>query len=201
VPILPLIGYGIYPTFLNPYIPKGVYITDSGCGNELFTEQQLVEAGDEPLMTQIYSKEVPVYCPGRDGKGIYTFDGIVLPKMDQYQTPMQCYEIHKQYYWSMTYYPIDQRFNSLSYEFMEEMIYFDDFEMYPHARKTIAKDLVAYQELYAGSKLNKQQKKLMDRISKLHRILFDGERKEYLDSLEKQKANTLMVFKKHGIIK
>ncbi len=199
VPVLPLIGYGIYPTFLNPYIPKKVHITDPNCGWELFTQHQLVESGDEPLMTQIYSKDVPVYCPGRDGKGIYTFDEILLPKMEQCQTPMHCYELHKQAYLSKTHYSIDQRFNFLSYEFIEEMIYFDDEEMYPYAQSAIVKELAAYQEMYAGSKMNKNQMKLIDRLSRLHHILFDGARKDYLDAFEKQKADTLRIFEKHGI--
>lgn len=194
LPILLSIGYGIYPLFVEPYIPKSVYIFNLTEYSERFTCQQLVEKGDEPLQMQAYSPSVQVCCPGRDGRGVFTFNEIILPLMNQAQTLESCYAYHKSCYLRN---PAEaNRFSDLSRVFIDEAIYLEDYEMYPYCQDAVCRLLEIYQIQLACRPSHKETLRVIEQLEQQRRGLFDGDRDSFMKLIEMRKENNKKYFSK-----
>lgn len=137
IPVMLQLAYGIFPAFAEPITISNVYFPQRPIGDlERFSEQGIVE--DHPLERMCYccySPEIHVLSPKYGGKGIYTFEQIILPKMDHIRTIEEAYYFHKknrkEKASQFSTPPEALRFGILSRTFVEMAIYVSDTEMYP----------------------------------------------------------------------
>ena len=202
IPVHVEIGYGIHPFFAQSFYAGNAYVPDRPIDFERFFEQVLLEnCPINAMMYTPFSPEAQVYAPGRYGKGIYTFDHIILPKMDKIKTISDCYLMHKQEYLSFTQYDIPTRFNPISSTFIDEAIYVDDVEVYPYCKTSLEKSINALNSLHERYPQKRIYQEELNHCELQRQALFDNNRDEYLKTLELwKKKNIQMLRKKFGII-
>ena len=82
-------------------------------------------------------------------------------------------------------------FGNASREFIDEAVYWDDTEVYPHCRARIEKALKMYKMLVTKKPSNQQLQDILKHWEQLHVALFDDAREEYLGILELRKENNI----------
>lgn len=201
IPVMLEIGYGIHPLFQRPAYTTNVNYPKRPIDNELFREQPLVEDVPIGAMGYIrYAEDIQVMAPGHGGKGIYTFDGIILPQMDSVHTIEECYLLHKQNLLNSAYDDLAAKFSGLSSVFIDEAIYVDDAEVYPFCKQQVTKMIALFQKQCANYPSNKDYLIALHSWEQRRAALFDGSREEYLSILGNRKnENTKYLKTKLGI--
>ena len=202
VPVFLEIGYGIHPLFRKPAHTTSIHYSHRPYRSETFYQQSIVENVPTNSMRYVrYSDDILVQAPGVEGRGIYTFDGILLPRMDSIRTIADCYEFHKQRQLKSSGDDLDSRFRNLSDLFVDEAIYMDDVDMYPYCRDTIADMVELYQDYCIKNPAKKEYQIVRQEWEQRREALFEGGRIAYVEVLEKRLHNNLWAFKKKvGIV-
>lgn len=200
MPVMLSIGYGIYPLFHKPPYTNGVNFPQGCYGQEEFTHQPIVE--NYPISNMAYtpfSDGIWVCAPGHDGKGIYTFDSVLLPKMDAITTIESCYQRHKAIRESKNYdRPV--RYNSVSDTFVDEAIYMDDRDVYPYFENSIERHIAWFQKCYAEKTDKKKYQQELQKWELRKSALLEGAREDYLHILERNRIENLAYMKKKRMI-
>lgn len=201
LPLMLRIGCGIHPLFAEPHFSRNVYIASPEFDKERFTITPIVEVRpEEPMCYKPFSQEAWVYVPGRDGRGIYTFDQILLPQMDNIHTIEDCYRFHKETYLSFVFRDAKDRFNSMSQTFIDEVIYVDDVEMYPICLEKMARSIAVLENARVRNTASPKDITLLDCLLVQQRTILENDRKAYMLLLEqRKKKNVDRLQKKFGI--
>ena len=202
MPLFLQIGHEFTPLFTEPIYIKNVNFNASlNFRHDIFWSKQNLESlAKHAENLRPYSPDSWVYAPGHGGRGIYTFDEVLLPMFEQTETIEDCYTSHKQYHLEKKPRFGSSLFGEASREFIDEAIYLDDVEVYPYCKARIERALNLYTILVEKKPNDKALKDALDHWTKLKIALLDGERKAYLDSLELRKAkNIAKLHKKFGI--
>lgn len=193
MPLFMSIGYEISPLFIDPIYIKNVNFNDSThIRYDSFQRKAILEAGPiNAANLAPYSAEIQVLTPRHAGRGIYTFDEVLLPLFENVVSARECYSIHKQYHIDNSNQYGGTLFGNASREFIDEAVYWDDTEVYPHCRARIEKALKMYKMLVTKKPSNQQLQDILKHWEQLHVALFDDAREEYLGILELRKENNI----------
>lgn len=192
-PLMMNIGYEAVPFFVDPMYTKNVHFpANSHIRHDCFRRTAILEAGafrGANLMP--YREDVPVLAPGHGSRGLYTFDEMILPLLNETVSVEACYLMHKQYHLDH-----DTRFGGTlfadaSREFIDEAVYLDDTEIYSYCRKRIENALKMYRGLVWRKPRDQMLKDILHHWEQLHAALFDDAREAYVRTLEARKNRNI----------
>lgn len=181
------IGYSIHPLFAEPVFTNSVHFTKRPINDDRFVGQPIVENYPINAMRYSpYSEDIAVDAPGYPGKGIYTLNDIILPKMEQIHSIADAYIFHKE---RRLNHPMahlrnpEEPFGQLSKCFIDMALYTGDTELYPHCAKR-AKRLAQQYCTYADqSPDNREMVKLASEWELLNTVFTGGDANGYLEHL------------------
>lgn len=196
------VGYGIHPLFIKPAYTASVSYSNRPHEAERFREQHLVENCPlENMRYMPFESEIQVIAPGHEGRGIYTFEGILLPRMDSVKTIEDCYQLHKCQRLSWKYEDKAIKFATVADTFIDEAIFLEDTEVYPYCMTSVEKHIAAYKKQCELKPEKKEYRLGLMAWMQRREALCDGSRVEYLRILESNKAQNIDYLKrKLGII-
>lgn len=200
-PIILYLGYGIHPLFVEPFQTSKVYLYDCPSNFEMLYNQSLV-CKEGPCGGSPFSPSVPIMVPCGQDKGLYTLEGIALPKMNSVKTALDCYKLHKSRYQEgrpgdiRSSISFEQRLRACSTDFVDEGIFADDTECYPFFRNLITERLQNVKSYDEKMLRNKDVKKRLIHLEYQKAALFEGNRSEFLGSLDRRKRNVIDVMEK-----
>lgn len=198
-----MINYGIHPLFIRPDYPDSVRYRNRSWDSQISRTRVLYEPDLENpgnyITGAIFSHEIPVICPIRSTRGLYTFDSDLLPLMNKRRTVADCY--WNDVYERETYNPGETGFRGMSESFMDEAIYLQDTEHYKYCRVWLQEILDELDRAQQKRPLTEEQLKRKLLAEQRLAAIDDGKREEYLLALEERKrANILELESKTGII-
>lgn len=192
MPIYLEVGYGIHPLFQKPAYTTNVNYHKRPIENELLCGQPLVEnCPVNEMRYTCYSSDIQVYAPGRDGRGLYTLEGVIFPKMEHVDTIKACYHLHKQWYMGLHHENPAIKFSGLSAVFIDEVIYVGDTDMFPYCRKRIENVIKLRQKNCLDNPDNKEYQIALREWEQRRAALFDGKREKYCEILDKRKKDNI----------
>lgn len=183
-PMLPAalnIGYGCHPMFIAPHISSDPYLYAS-LGDEVIYPGKL----NMKAANTIFSMDAMVLCPADEFKGLDLLDA-VLSDIRGCNTASDCYGLHKQWKDSQIQ---NQTFMNVSTAFLDEVVYFDDKELYPMCAQWIpsrTESLLAAQET---SKLWEGHETELKELEILAPAILQGKRREHLQLLAQRSEET-----------
>jgi hypothetical protein len=202
VPVWLEIGYGIHPLFAKPVYTPSVYFSSRPRDEERFQEQAIVEnCSFGETGYKKYSNDIFVLAPGRDGRGSYTFDGVILPQMESVRTVDQAYEFHKRRRLNCATADSqgsEYKLRELSCTFVDMAIFSDDTEVYPDCKKNTIDAINLYERFCSRFPNNAAYRNELQHWNMIQAALFDGGRREYLSFL-KQQENTNISYLKNKL--
>ena len=204
-PILMDISCGCHPLYIVPEFPKGVYIYSTNyytsSKREIFGRIGGTMSADPSKSNAIYSKDACVMC-ATDDCGKRETIGKILNKLESINTEDECYQMHKNFYLeAFSQYPDRDLSHTLTLDFMDEVVYFNDSEMYSVCEKRITNQLACIDKIKQDKGLPKSWEKEMNRYISLKEAIIDGERDKHLRYLDSQRQKTIKLLqKKVGII-
>lgn len=191
------IGYGIHPLFQKPAYTTSAVYPQRPLDSDILCGQLLVENCPVNAMgLTCYSSDIQVYAPGRDGRGAYTLDGIILPEMNSARSIEDCYMLHKQRYIADNRRHPATQFTNLSAVFIDEALYVDDSDVYPYCAQRIEDIIELYQRYCLEKPDQKEYRMNLQEWEERRTALFDGGRKEYLGILERRRDTNLNYLRK-----
>ncbi len=199
-PLVLFAGYSIHPLFQNPVFTASAVFKDRPFESELFCEQALVE--DYPVNSMCYSNfshDIPVMVPGVGGRGIYTLDGIILPKMKQAASIEACYQMHKDSRLRGYCENVATKFRTVAGVFIDEAIYVGDSEVYPYCMESTERHIEQSQKRCAAAPHKRALREALNEWELRKAALAEGGREEYLPILNARlEANRKALQKKLG---
>jgi hypothetical protein len=142
----------------------------------------------------VFSENAKVICPHDAFLGGDILEG-AMSVFEMAQTPRQCYEIHKERKWDALEYG---SLLTMSSAFVDEVIYWDDRELYPFCGRYIEKEITVCGDLLSkGRRLPKSCVKNYQNLLLAKPAIFDGKREEYLEVLRSRIPENLRLLKKH----
>lgn len=195
-PIMLEMGYGIHPLFVEPFRTAKVYLNDFPFNFEVLHAQRIVSR-DGQCGGRYYSSNIPIMIPHGKDRGLYTLEGIALPKMNSVKTALDCYELHKLRYQENK--PTDKKFNitfeqrlsTCSTDFINEGIFFEDEALYPIFRNLVTERIQNAESYDEKMRRSKWGKTRLHHLEYQKKALFEDNRGDFLDSMEQQKANVI----------
>lgn len=184
LPLMLSVGYGIHPLFHKPAYTTRLDYPRKPSDSELLREQPLIESGAINAMGyRPFSSDVQVMAPGHGGKGIYTFEGVILPKMKNATTIESCYQMHKDIRMQYKYDNLKTKFAGIASVFVDEAIYIGDTEMYPYCIESAERHIVLLNKRCATNPLSKANRESLKEWELRKSVLTEGGREEYLQIL------------------
>ena len=190
IPVMLWIGYGVFPAFTEPFYNGDVYCCNRP-SDERFYETQILECGPRHRLAP-YSKSILVDAPVNDGRGLYTLEQQILPKMENIDTIQACYQFNREMYHGSL---------GFSMTLVDEAIFLHDVDSYARCKEYIEKAIAQNTKIQERMPQNAQAKKDLDLLNLQKRALFENVREEYLSILEQRKQKNLsQLRKKMGIL-
>lgn len=204
LPLMLYTGYGIHPLFSEPVFTNTVHFTKRPLYDERFEEQPIIEnVPIDNMRYSMYSPEIWVDAPGHPGKGIYTLDEIILPKMAQVHSVEEAYAFHKKCRQDShvpPFYDPQNPLGPISKCFIDMALYTDDQEVYPYCKEKANKSALWYREKSLQNPNKKELAKQADEWELLLTAFTDEGRKAYLEHLRScEEKNIAHLKKKFGL--
>lgn len=201
LPLMLSIGCGIFPLFVEPIFTKSVLFAKRPINDiERFRNTPIVE--NYPINTMAYcrfSDDVAVDAPLHDGRGIYTFDSLILPEMDSITTVDAAFMHHKQKRAERNTHSTNQ-LGIISNTFADMALYLGAEEVYPECQAGADTAIYLYEDLSTKRPLNPDQTRDLQHWYKIRSAFDHGGRNSYLRTLENQKeVNIHHLKKKFGL--
>ena len=197
VPIILNMGCGIHPLFVEPFRTNTVYISDYPYNCERLDKLEILSK-EKLHHYRTYAPDAPVFAPEYSDKGLYALEGIILPKMAGVKTERDCYELHKARYLE-TFGPDFFAKASVSLDFINEAIYFEDTELYPQLRNEVIKQLRRHEEhdhTLRGSKWLKWARERLVHLEYQRKALLEDDREAFLESMAQRRKKTVDLLEK-----
>lgn len=200
LPLMVSIGYGIHPLFTLPARISNVFAPNRPLDPETFRNQGLLPTPDiGHCYMNMYHPDAQVYAP-EGGFGIHTLDGVLLPVMDSVHTIEDCYLMHTQNRLNQALAPVENSLGAASITFMDEAIYCDDTEVFPHFAPFLEQRIRFFEKECEKHPANKSLRAGLDHVTRQKSALYEDGRAEYLIYLQRQRtANITQLEKKYGI--
>ena len=135
IPVFMNIGVGCHPLYVEPKFTASVRYSKDRNNEVRFQEKLFV---DFPLKS--YSSDILVMCPAEEQKRMAIFENI-LKELEPIHSAWEAYQAHKAMYSKR------RTFRSISTDFINEMIFYQDVEMYEKTLPDIEFLLKESQEL------------------------------------------------------
>ena len=208
-PISLWMGYGIHPLFITPYVPKNVYTYNFIFNRMILRIQDIVSA--ENIMNGrtghavFYADDYWVDIPSGEDKGLYTLDGIILPRMENARTQRACFDLHKELVLSEPKIrpidkpiTLDQKLNMASDDYYDEAIFFNDQELFQDYYKKTKEQM---DSILGDPELQKtkQQKEDLERCRRQVEVFAGGPREPYLEVLAQRRLKNIALLQKMGV--
>lgn len=199
LPLAMSIGYAMHPLFVRPVHTTSIKFSNIPTDSERFREQPLV--GNGALSYQQYSQDIKVMVPRNSGNGLYTFENVILPKMEQATSIEACYQVHKDIRLNYKYNDMFIKFKTISDVFVDEAIYVEDTEVYPYCIQSIERHIQLYQERCAAEPNVRSHQDSLKVWEQRNAAIQNGAREEYIQILkEREEANRCFLKQKYGIL-
>lgn len=199
MPIHLLVGYGAHPLFVEPVFTTRVNFADRPFGGEVLREDVIREKG--PLSYLQYSEDIQVDAPRNGGKGIYTFDEIILPQIEGMETVESCYQRHKQFRLDRDGGNEKESFTHFSGITIDEAIYVDDPQVYAYGISRVEEQVGSFKRSLQKYPQDKAIQQGLQKWELRRSVLLDGGREGYLKVLEeRRKRNVAYLKKKFGLL-
>lgn len=197
LPIILELYYCCHPLYIQPEFPQNLksYTTHRSIEAVRYVNI-LVKPGD----CKPYSPEILVLCPNDPFKGKDMVQECV-ELLNSVCTAQACYDLHKTDYHNVAReqnWPMDYMFQRrLSVDFIEEAVFYDDHEIYPHCLPWINKEFERYERFQKVRKMNEHEKSIECVLKRLYQMFLNGTREEYLDYLKsRQEENISLIHRK-----
>lgn len=190
LPILMGVGYGCHPLFIAPEYSNCIHMGTMRRSFEALNPGRM-------LFKQInranYSDDVAVTCPDDEFCGADILSDI-LQRMDSIHNVEESYSMHKQAHINVVQHlglPETDAFRNISTDFMDEVVYFDDRELYPACISRITRELERYERVQKVRKLHNIEIADVDVILRLKAAIIDGNRESHIQYLQLQQQKNL----------
>ena len=182
-PIIMDMAYGCMPLYLAPMFPKGAYLYALPDSREICKQVQLMQG----KVNAPYSRESSVMCPMEGNRGLEILKEEILALLDRIDSADSCYALHRGRYAQKG------SWHTMSLDFMDEVLYRQEEELYEVCRKRVNHLLENFDRYY----FSKKEIPIVRHHLELQQAVLRGEnRSEFLDALEKRKQNTLRILRK-----
>ena len=191
------IGTGCHFLFTEPVWITDVYFPGRPLAAGLIQDYTIFERSRERVGS--LGKDVYVDMPTTGGRGVYTFDEVILPHMQAIETPDQCYQMHRR---ALTNYeaPPGTLFQApLSTAFIDEVINMHDAQVYPSCIERVEHDIIFCKNLLQTKPDKQEYQQYLQTAQMQKQALVEEKRDIYLQILEKQRKRTIKWLKKMGI--
>ncbi len=178
-PLLPFIGFGVTPLFIEAPLPQDVYI-QGGLGND---ELMTIVCMDPPRHQ--VAEDIWVQSTWSDECGAEKLDEEVFPVLDRIHTISDVYDFHKSRYLKMAIRNQEAGLGDtvqVSQYFVDMAIFLNDKEMYPYCQKRIEQMM---EWVPRGKYWTKRD---AERTQQRYHAVVNGEREAYLRELENRKV-------------
>lgn len=185
--------YCCTPLFIPPISTKGICQKNMPGYEQYGWDKQLSKKHN-----RIYREpDVMVHCPADEYLGRDLLEA-VLQVLASAQTPEDCYCLHKQWHEK----EIQNRvLLNLSPHFVEEVLYWDDQDLYPTCMDYVLMMERILRNPRNGKPLSKSNQKLLDQILTLKEALTEQKREAYLQVLAQRAQETQKWLQKHTTIR
>ena len=92
--------------------------------------------------------------------------------------------------------PKENAFDRISADFMDEVVYMDDQELYPHCEKRITSELQRYERAQNIRKLSKVEIADRESLSRLRGAILENKREDHLGYLQERANQNLRQFQR-----
>lgn len=194
-------GYAAHPLFIMPWLPLGL------------VPKMTVPWGDEIMKTDLYpysecifDEKTPISCPRTDKIGAERLTEVVFPIFREIHTAKDAYLYHKKLFMQQVakagLTPLEAIGQvSFSAELGDEVVYFEDKELYPTCLEAAKRGVEVHERHIAGGVRPLNRFQLRDYTScRLHvAAIEDGKREEFLEEMNLRRNQTVKKLKKVGI--
>jgi len=196
MPILMGIGYGCHPLFIAPEYPAGIHMGSMRRSREALNPGRMLMKQQNRAH---FATDTAVTCPDDAFCGAYILEDI-LTRLDHVHNMEENYQMHKQTHVEiirLLEMPEENTFQNMSADFMNEVVFMDDRELYPHCIERIERELQRYDRAQKVRKLVKAEVADMEMMVRLKSAIAGGEREQHLAYLyELQQSNMKKLLKK-----
>ena len=182
-PIIMEMAYGCMPLYLAPMFPKGAYLYALPDSCEICTKVQLMQGKTNGP----YSRESSVMCPMEGNRGLEILKDEILAPLDRIDSADSCFALHRRRYAQKG------TWHTMSLEFMDEVLYRQEQDLYEVCRKRGGHLLQNFDRYYFSPK---ETPIVRHHLEMQQAVLHGGSRSEILDALEKRKQKTLRILRK-----
>lgn len=195
LPVLLTVSYSCHPLFIMPEFPKSVHVPNMMRSIEAFNPGRYLFKQNNNM---IYSPDAAVTCPNDACKGADILADILF-KLNEVKSIEHCYNMHKAGRLKaaeICNLPPEELFWNISPDFMDEVVYLDDTEMYPYCRKRIVSELERYEKAQQIRKLWNVEKAELESLKSLKAAVLEGNRNEHLRVLEERRVESIRQLKR-----
>lgn len=195
MPIMMGIAYASCPLFIAPEYPKGVYLSSMLRSRETLHPGRMIAKQDS---NAAFLADAAVMCPSDSFHGLDILVEI-LDKLEKIKSIEDCYEYHKQEYLTvaeLVALPKENAFDRISADFMDEVVYMDDQELYPYCEKRITSELRRYERAQNVRKLSKVEIADRESLSRLQEAILENKREDHLRYLQERANQNLRQFQR-----
>lgn len=188
IPIIMGIAYSSHPLFIAPEYPSNVYLSSMMRSREAVNPGRMIIKEEN---NAVFLPDAAVTCPNDSFKGLDILLSI-LEKLENIKSVEACYSYHKQEYLSVAEclsVPRENAFKLISTDFMDEVVYVDDRELYPNCESRIITELQRYEKAQSVRKLWNVEKADIESLTRLRAAIMQNKRMEHLIHLQ-ERANT-----------
>lgn len=185
--------YCCTPLFIPPISTKSIFQKNMPGYEQYGWDKQLSKNHN-----RIYREpDVMVHCPDDEYQGRDLLEE-VLQVLTSVRTPEDCYRLHKQWHEKAIQ---NRALLNLSPHFVEEVLYWDDRELYPACTDYVRMMERVLRNPRNGKPLSKSNQKLLDHILALKVALLENGRDIYLTQLIERERATENWLEKHTPIR
>lgn len=195
MPIFMGIAYASCPLFIAPEYPKGLYLSSMLRSREALNPGRMIAKQDS---NAVFLSDAAVMCPSDSFHGLDILVEI-LDKLEKIKSIEDCYAFHKQEYLTvaeLVALPKENAFDRISADFMDEVVYMDDQELYPHCEKRITSELQRYERAQNVRKLSKVETADRKSLSRLYPAIVENKSEEHLKHLQERANQNLRQFQR-----
>lgn len=196
MPILMGIGYGCHPLFIAPEYPTGIHMGSMRRSREALNPGRMLMKQQNRAH---FAPDMAVTCPDDAFCGADILEDI-LSQLDQVHNLQECYQMHKRTHIEiirLLELPEEKTFQNMSADFMNEVVFMDDRELYPHCIERIERELQRYERAQKVRKLVKAELEDIEMLNRLKSAIAGGEREQHLAYLQElQQSNMKKLLKK-----
>lgn len=196
LPLFMAIGYGCHPLFIAPEYCSGIRMAGVARSHEAVDPGRFIIK--QGITNAPYSLSAMVTCPTDPAHGADILDDI-LSRIPHAPSIEDCYALHKQRLIDsakeLEVEP-EKLYSNLSTDFMDEVIYMDDRQMYPYCEATLRHKFECFERGQAVRTLHPTEIAELNACKDIEQAILHGQRDHHLELLRQRAADNLATLKK-----